>query len=74
MSNERIPGVVIFGMVFLVLMMGVNIQIHYANQQTQLKQRAVEAGAAYWCIEDHKKVFSFKPCDQRQQENDKGDI
>ena len=29
-----------------------------------MQTEAVNNGAAYWCIVDHEKVFSWKPCEE----------
>lgn len=35
------------------------------DEKTRWQQEAVDNNAAYWCIVDHEKIFSWKPCDKR---------
>lgn len=49
---------------FMTILAGIGAYTHgQDNMQEKMQQEAVEAGKAYWCIEDHKQVFSWEECE-----------
>lgn len=49
-----IIGIVVALVVFVFIM---------DDEKTRWQQEAVDNNAAYWCIVDHEKVFSWDECD-----------
>jgi hypothetical protein len=33
--------------------------------ERKVHREAIDHGVAYWCVVDHKKVFSWEPCEEK---------
>lgn len=76
-KHENIFGGIFVGVLFIgalcvtvITPIYILYQMQSEKEVKEFKQEAVEVGAGYWCIENHKQVFSFKPCDQRQTDDE----
>ena len=35
------------------------------STERKVHREAIDHGAAYWCVVDHEKVFSWEPCEEK---------
>ena len=55
--DKKFFGVLILLCFVLAFLLGILVMADYYQKQ------AVEHGAAYWCIVDHEKTFSWEECE-----------